>query len=294
MLDKFLSTHTVLAFKNRRQIRLNGRTFALAESLAGKQIEPPARDLLTDSAPVRHHVMIYELVAEEEIAMESQDAYPIDRLLAEAVVFHQLIMKESDVEERTRSLDRSVRVLGFLLQDRLTRVFLEVHPDQLPRIRDIGKMWGMDREDWEKRVAGASAEAKAILELTNLPGVVVYKSNIWEDIRWGIDLFLVLEGTEAGMCVSIKTHVGDRTNVYTNEGQTPKGNGTRDHWLRIQEGTEEFNRRAERNWIPALIGIRKERGRTINTRHFAQVTPWAGQLLKFLQNRPQAQHRRSA
>ena len=266
-----------MVFTSRHQMRLRPEAFARARSLAAKVIDPPERGWLTDDAPMRRHELLYRMVAEEEVALEDCE-HTYDRMLAETVVLHRLLMIEQDLEPRTYSIARTVAVLGCMIQERLTILLLNVRADQFQQLFDIGSYWGMNRNDWDARLAGASAEAKAIQELTNIEGVKVYMSSIWEDSNWRIDLFVELENTDIGACVSVKLNVGKRTNFWLTANELPRDDKIQRSWEQIERGTRTFNSKTRRNWIPVLLMIGKKRGKPVDTRHYARTAPWARAL----------------
>ncbi len=276
MLDDFLSLHPRLVFVNVRKMRLSARVFDIAQSIAQKPIEPPVRDLLT-GAPYRRHELVYSAVTEEEMLARGDLPLRLDRLFLETVILHRLLDAKLRQDDSSPSFTRSLTVLGWMIQDRFTRLLLHIQPVQYLPIFSIGRLDGINRDIWETRLVGASAQAKAVQEIAMAGGTDVYCSTLYEDVALGIDLFVELHDNPTGVCISVKTQRGGVTD-FSFTPPDPSDEKSFYDWNRIAEGTNAFNFKAYRSWRPVLLKISRLNGQAVDLSMNAGPEDWAHRL----------------
>jgi hypothetical protein len=261
----------------------------MIESLAGKDIQPPDPFCFENETRIETLASIYELLAREEMSNEGDWSSSLDQMLGETIVYQRLLNQAvgeiedyaNRREEAPQWLNWYVIILGCMIQQRLTHIFLDCHPDQFRNLLSIGNMWGMEPKSWSSNMVGAGSAAKAIQELSTMhPKIRIFMPALWEDAFRSTDL-LVLHESGQGACVSLKTLRGNRTQFYKSTKDVPEEHHV--WWNGIQKGTERFNRSFGRNWIPTLVLVGRFNG-GLNDLGVPRNTPsWVRALCKVLE-----------
>lgn len=278
MLDAFLAMHNRLEFADRWKPPLTNVAFDAFRHFACKDIQPPERSLLLrDGSPFRTHEMVYALLVEDELAMEAPLQKRLERMLAEVAILYRVLSAEKDLSDGTQGHNRSMTVLGWMVQERLVHLMLQTSPTQYEQILELGRVEGMDRDAWETRFTGACAEAKAIQELSLAGEMTLYGPTLYEDIAWGIDLLVELPGTRVGACVSVK-RAHDTVTRFAMQYEPTWDKKQKEEWQRIEEGTQSFNGKTRRFWLPAIVRIAKENGKPIDLTMNGRAEEWARRI----------------
>jgi hypothetical protein len=262
VLDLFFAIHHQVVFTNSKRISLEDYAFANAMTIAERSIKPPIRDMLENQAPHRRHEALYEFLAEEEMC--STEITPngyLERSLYEVVILHKLIETESS-EGQTGSINRSVAVLGGMIQSRLTRLLVELDEENALAILELcDHVATLNRNRWKSSIYGASAEAKVLIELGRCKDVRLYESSLLDDVQYGIDVIVETRDGKTGVCVSVKSRANQPGYLCLSP---PPYKDLAQDWMRIKEGTTEFNEIFHRQWRPVLLQIGRPHDQMVN------------------------------
>lgn len=261
MLDSFYATHTLVVFSNARRISLGDKAFADAMTLAERRINPPSREMLQNGAPFQRHEGLYSFLVEEELYLAGiTPVWYLEKILCETVILQKLFDEESELE-RTPSVGRSVAVLGCMIQGRMTRLLTELDTENIEAILGLpDRVSSLNRSRWVSSVIGASAEAKALIELGRITNLRIFNATLGDDMRNGIDLFVEMRSGQ-GACVSVKSRAMQPDYLCLTP---PMYEDLKLDWDRIEEGTRRFNETYRREWHPALLQIGRGRDRTVD------------------------------
>jgi len=198
-------------------------------------------------------------------------------MLVEIVLLHHLLKILTPKAEQDKSNNRPLSVIGWMIQDRLAHILLQSGSRSLDEIHALANTFGIDRNAWESRLAGAAAEVHAMQQLTQVHDLRVYPATLYEDTSMRIDFFLELAGSSTGACVSVKTQVNGQTRFMTES--LP---GYEEWWQSIHDGAREFTRIARRHWLPILITVGKPQGQDIVLTIPSRADSWAFDLQEIL------------
>lgn len=281
MLDGFLEVHTQIVFKDRTQGCLSEEAFHAARSAAARHLDQPDRSFLRENGSHDRHRLFYEYHLARGMDAYSNLSSQIDRTLVEVVTLHSfLLMEEMNERSNTPSVKRSISALGWMIQERLRYIFLQTGNNSLRQLIEMRMEYGIRKDSWETRIVGASAEAKAMMQLSCLNGLRLYPATLFEDVVLGIDFFVqTLEG--AGACISVKTDVGGKTRFLL-ESETDY----EEAWTRIAQGTTRFREYTQRCWRPVLVLMGKPKGGNINLAQEGHITGWHKTLKRILTKEP--------
>jgi len=270
LIDEFHRLHSRLVFADRSQVFLSREAFQVARQASRRSLDPPDLTLLQGNRPPEVHKTVYTLLLEKEMRSYRHLRHASDRMLVEVVILHHFLKVETLNQ-------RSLSVLGWMIQDRLTHILLQTGSRSIRKIRELSSEPGIDRQAWETRLAGAAAEAKAMQELA-LTRLHVYPATIFEDTSLKIDFFLALEGSSVGACVSVKTHVNGHTKFML--GSVP---GYEEWWTSIHDGSSKFEGMSRRTWRPILLTVNKPQGEDVDLTMPVHPAHWALDLQAVLE-----------
>lgn len=262
-------------FADGSQVFLGREAFQVARQAARKSLDPPDLTLLQGSRPSEVHKTVYTLLLEKEMRSYRHLRHASDRMLVEVVILHHFLKHTLQNDARTNH--RTLSVLGWMIQDRLTHILLQTGSRSIKKIRELSSEPGIDRHAWETRLAGAAAEAKAMQELA-LTRLHVYPATVFEDTSLKIDFFLALEGSSVGACVSVKTHVNGHTKFML--GLVP---GYEEWWTSIHDGSSKFEGMSRRTWRPILLTVNKPQGEDVDLTMPIHPAHWALDLQTVLE-----------
>ena len=278
VLEVLYILHPRIVFADKWKAPLDKEAFGIARKVVDKDMAPLALDIFfRERTPHRVFELLYALVMEEELAQLDLIQNRLNRMLVEVVILHRLLSAEKNQGQEDALISRRLVVLGWMIQERLTHLMLQTQTSQYDQVFAMGWMPGIDRMEWETRIVGASAEAKAVQELALAGGLDIYESTIHEDVVWGIDLLVEIPGTGEGVCLSVKTQSEPKTRFHPNVRDIPDEK-TYAEWEKIARGTLEFNSKARRAFKPMLLKVGRINGQRIDLNMNGEAEGWTEEL----------------
>lgn len=177
-------------------------TLRKARTFARFPIAIPSSYHLFLTGHVQTHEKIFELHLATTNVPYQLRLNRIEHLLFDTITLHKL-MKRFDHENVTDRECRSRVVLGCMIQHRLTKLLIEVHPQEYNQIYQLGHAGGIDQHLWETYFVGAASCARTICTFLETKQGRVFLPSVFEDCMLGIDL-IVLDHKRNNWCVSIK------------------------------------------------------------------------------------------
>lgn len=185
------------------KLRFLPDTIKRANIFARFPVSVPSSYQLFLTGHVQTHEKIFELHMATTDVPYMIRLTPIERLLFETITLHKL-MKYFDHEKATDRERRSCVVLGCMIQHRMTKLLIDVHPQELNLIYLLGRAGGIDRNLWETHFVGAASCARTICTFLETNQGRVFLPSVFEDCMIGIDL-IILNSKRDNWCVSVKT-----------------------------------------------------------------------------------------
>lgn len=279
MLDGFHQHHSQLVFRDHNRVRLSEAAFQAARRAAARSLDPPDRAFLRSNGSYERHRLFYEYHL-----VEKMDAYSrnlpskIDRMLVETVILQDFLrMEEASPFRESSSVGRSIAVLGWMIQERLGYIILQTGDRSYKELLRLRHAHGINTDAWGSRLVGATAQAKAIMQISRARDLRLYPATLVDDVKMGID-FLVETHNGSGACVSVKTDVGGDTRFLL-ESET----GYEGVWSRIVRGSQAFREYTHRHWRPLLLLMGKPRGENfVFYQKNGEVSLWVTDLERIL------------
>ncbi len=255
MIDQFLATrHAVIYWSNQRQA-IEDKIFEEARRRARTDIQLPDPGKLLQQQDMPLLVQFFRL--QLNMLFHTGDIHLGTRLLRVIT-----LCKWSDRLRLARARsDTAMRAaIGFLTQQELTLLLLDIDPLQLNRLWLLGSSQGLHQRSWQRQISGARAMAHVISSQSTRPEATLLLPTGDEDISLGIDLYW-LEG-DLNLCLSVKSQSSlDGTQLILAHGDFGKHKGpkVKDQW-NIQTGALRLQERLRglgfpRTFEPVLIRI---------------------------------------
>lgn len=215
----------------------------------------------------------------------------IERLLFDTISLHKL-MRHFAHEKATDRERRSRVVLGCMIQHRLTKLLIDVHPQELDRIYLLGRAGEIDQYLWETSFVGAASCARAVCTFLETNQGRIFLPSVFEDCMLGIDL-IILNYKRDNWCVSVKAgrpstpmiieHVHTRPN---NEDSSHKSEDRR----RIFDGSHRMEELYDGTFRACRIVVGKTNGNAYDLTVYEEDTNRLHQFIGLDRSQPFVQH----
>jgi hypothetical protein len=249
MIDRFFYNHFEYRLDNERR-SIHKRVFEDLLVWLKAEFEMPLDELLNASNYVQIHERFHLLELDwhlRELPRHSQ----LGRLLIEAAMLHRYQMAYLELGSKiSPKQTRSMATVKMITIRKLSDVILQVAPDQLQTILQLGKLPNMDAATWKRLFAYAASFAYVVQVFDSLHECSVFPSSLHEGIDIGLDMVVIDNDSLKGFCVQV--NCGDpKREMWVEpvlERPTSRETDTRgQRRKRIFDGTEQFNKFNDRN-----------------------------------------------
>lgn len=184
------------------KLRFQPDTIKRANVYARFPVSVPSSYQLFLTGHVQTHEKIFELHLATTDVPYMIRLTRIERLLFDTILLHKL-MKHFDHDKANDRERRSRVVLGCMIQHRMTKLLIDVHPQELNLIYLLGRAGGIDQYAWETSFVGAASCARTVCTFLETNQGRVFLPSVFEDCMLGIDL-IILNNKRDNWCVSVK------------------------------------------------------------------------------------------
>ena len=216
--------------------------------------EKPALIKIVALSQLEFELRIYTRLSIQELTM--MEAVALQRM--QDLV--RTLLEKRTTRNRTRTLRKARNVLGVMIQQRLTLLFIEMDDRELDKVIALGESTVLDAEQWVQTLTGACSVARAIKAMWRTEWRVhIFLTTLKEDVHLGLDILVTLTRAPGlGIAMGVKTNGRGhamRTEVIKQE---PEENGDEDWKLdrrKIWVGAKELTDSTHRLWIPVRTQV---------------------------------------
>ncbi len=259
MIDRFFYNHFEYRLDSGKAM-VHEKAFEDLYEWVKKGVKIPDDDLLDASNYIQVHERFYLLELDwflRELPRHSQ----IGRLMIEAALLHVFQMAHLKLGDKiTPRQVRSMVALRAVAQKRLSEVILQVAPEQLATIMQLGRLPNMDADNWKQLFAYAMSFAYAVQVFDSLEECSVYPANLHERIDIGLDLIVTDNDSCKGYCVQVNCAIPEHGFWSEHVYERPFDRETDTKSMRrkrIFDGTERFNDFNRRDCSAVRINVGK-------------------------------------